>query len=201
MGKRILIADDSSTIRKIVELTFRESEIEVEAVGSGRDALERLERTEADLVLADVEMPGPSGYEICRTIKTSARPVPVLLLAGTFEPFDIERARECGADDYLVKPFESGQLRAKVEALLGGAEQPRSAAQADPSDETAVEVVEPAGAAELPPGLVDAVTREVLGRLSDDVIREMAEGIVSDVAERILRERIDEIEDEGGGTD
>ena len=96
MPKMILLADDSLTIRKVVELTFTDSDIRVVSVGSGQEALERLETLEPDLVLADVVMPEPSGYEICERVKASRRPVPVLLLAGTFEPFDEEIAERFG---------------------------------------------------------------------------------------------------------
>ncbi len=118
MPKTILVADDSVTIRKVVELTFHETEIRVESAGNGREALERIAALQPDLVLADVIMPEPSGYEICRTIKSSDHPVPVLLLTGAFEPFDVERARECGADGHVVKPFESRALLGRVEQLL-----------------------------------------------------------------------------------
>jgi CheY-like chemotaxis protein len=118
MTRTILLADDSVTIRKVVELTFSDTDIRVEAVESGQEAMERLDRLEPDIVLADVVMPGPTGYEICERVKGSSRPVPVLLLAGTFEPFDPDRARACGADGHLVKPFESRTLVQRVEALL-----------------------------------------------------------------------------------
>ena len=118
MRRTILLADDSVTIRKIVELTFGDTDIRVESVASGREALERLSDLRPDLVLADVVMPGPSGYEVCRAIKASDRPVPVLLLAGTFEPFDAEQARDCGSDGHLTKPFDSRLLVERVEQLL-----------------------------------------------------------------------------------
>jgi DNA-binding response OmpR family regulator len=118
MPRTVLLADDSVTIRRVVELSFLETDIRVEAVATGREALERLDRTRPDLVLADVVMPEPTGYDICRAVKASPHPVPVLLLAGTFEPFDHSRARDCGADGHLVKPFDSRTLVARVEALL-----------------------------------------------------------------------------------
>jgi len=118
MRRTILLADDSVTIRKIVELTFGDTDIRVESVASGREALERLRDLRPDLVLADVVMPGPSGYEVCRAVKASDRPVPVLLLAGTFEPFDAEQARDCGSDGHLTKPFDSRLLVERVERLL-----------------------------------------------------------------------------------
>jgi len=125
--RTILLADDSVTIRKIVELTFGETDIRVESVGSGREALERLRVLRPDLVLADVVMPGPSGYDVCRAVKQSDRPVPVLLLTGTFEPFDAQQARECGSDGHVTKPFDSRLLVERVEQLLA-----RGARQAPP---------------------------------------------------------------------
>jgi len=124
MAKTILLADDSVTIRKVVELTFGDTDIRVESVGSGKEALEQIRAIAPDLVLADVAMPAPSGYDICRHVKASDRPVPVLLLAGTFEPFDSDRARECGADGHVVKPFESSTLIERVETLLYHAAEP-----------------------------------------------------------------------------
>jgi CheY-like chemotaxis protein len=129
MAKTILLADDSVTIRKVVELTFSDTDIRVESVASGQEALDKLATVLPDLVLADVAMPSPSGYEICEEIKSSSRPVPVLLLAGTFEPFDGERARACGADGHLVKPFESTVLIERVEALLSPPAEPVAAPQ------------------------------------------------------------------------
>jgi CheY-like chemotaxis protein len=118
MMKTILLADDSLTIRKVVELTFCDTDIRVVAVRSGLEALERFGEIQPDLVLADVAMPGPTGYDVCERIKHSARPVPVVLLKGTFEPFDDVRAAACGADDQIVKPFESRVLLERVQALL-----------------------------------------------------------------------------------
>lgn len=118
MPKTILVADDSITVRRVVELAFQNTDLRVETVGSGAEALERLERIRPDLVLADVVMPEPSGYEICRHVKDSPSPVPVLLLAGAFERFDESRARSCGADGHLVKPFGSAALHDRVHALL-----------------------------------------------------------------------------------
>ncbi len=132
MAKTILIADDSVTIRKVVELTFSDSDIRVESVGSGQEALDRIATLAPDLVLADVAMASPSGYEICEEIKASSHPVPVLLLAGTFEPFDTERARACGADGHVVKPFESTVLIEKVEALLSAPPTSQAASEAEP---------------------------------------------------------------------
>jgi CheY-like chemotaxis protein len=118
MRRTLLIADDSVTIRKVVEITFADSDLRVETAGSGQEALDKIARLRPDVVLADVVMPEPAGYEICRAVKASATPVPVVLLAGTFEPFDAERAAACGADAHLVKPFDTKTLVEEVWRLL-----------------------------------------------------------------------------------
>ena len=117
MSKKILLADDSVTIRRIVELTFGDTEFRVESVGSGAEALKRFESMHPDVVVADVSMPGPNGYEVCRNIKLSAHPCPVLLLTGTFEHYDEEAAAECAADAYLTKPFDADSLIRMIELL------------------------------------------------------------------------------------
>ena len=127
MNRTILRADDSSTIRKIVELTFHDSPIRVETVTGGLEALEKLHELQPDLLLADVIMPEPTGYELCLQVKQSARPIPVVLLTGAFEDFDGDRARQSGADDRLVKPFESQMLRDTVDRLLRASTVPAGA--------------------------------------------------------------------------
>jgi DNA-binding response OmpR family regulator len=157
MRRTLLLADDSITIRKIVELTFSESDIRVESVASGREALERLQDLRPDLVLADVVMPGPSGYEVCRAIKESDRPVPVLLLAGTFEPFDAVQARACGSDGHVTKPFDSRQLVERVEGLLARGNAPTASPERRPGPPVDdLEAMFDDLAAPEPPGTIDA---------------------------------------------
>lgn len=110
MSKTILLADDSVTIQKVVELTFMDSDYEVVAVGDGDEAMQRLGEGGWDLVVADVHMPGVSGYEVARAAKQAHPGVPVLLLVGTFESFDADQADEAGADAHLKKPFDSQEL-------------------------------------------------------------------------------------------
>jgi CheY-like chemotaxis protein len=123
MSRTLLVADDSVTIQKVVELTFSDSGHRVVGVGDGKAALETARELRPDLVLCDVIMPEMNGYEVCEQLK--AEPLtagtPVLLLTGAFEPFDEERARACGADGHLTKPFESRVLLDRVEELLQGA--------------------------------------------------------------------------------
>jgi CheY-like chemotaxis protein len=122
-GRKLLLADDSATIQKVVSLTFRDEGLEVITVSDGQQAVEKLEEIAPDIVLADVFMPGLSGYEVCEHIKRNERfrHIPVMLLVGSFEPFDEAEARRVGADDYLTKPFQSIRtLIGKVGNLLSG---------------------------------------------------------------------------------
>ncbi|HMF55097.1 MAG TPA: response regulator, partial [Pyrinomonadaceae bacterium] len=130
-GRKLLLADDSVTIQKVIDLTFGDEGMQVEAVGDGEQALEKLEEFMPDIVLADIFMPKVNGYEVCELIKSDERfrHIPVMLLVGSFEPFDEAEARRVGADDHLTKPFQSiRELINKVSALLGGKREAQEAA-------------------------------------------------------------------------
>src|SRR6476646_9240995 len=120
MARKILLADDSLTIQKVVELTLSGTDYELTSVSNGRQALESLAASRPDLILADVVMPEKNGYEVCEAVKgnpDTAR-IPVVLLSGTFEPFDRERADRIGCDMVVSKPFDSHQLLERIDALL-----------------------------------------------------------------------------------
>lgn len=119
MSRKILLADDSLTIQKVVELTFMEGDYEVTATSNGDEALARLSDMDPDVVIADVHMPGADGFEICRASKSQYPDIPVLLLVGTFEPFEESAANDAGADAHLKKPFDSQELMKLVESLIG----------------------------------------------------------------------------------
>lgn len=122
-GRKLLLADDSITIQKVVNLTFADEGLEVTTVSNGDLAVEKIEDMSPDIVLADVHMPGLNGYEVCEFVKRNERfrHIPVMLLVGSFEPFNEAEARRVGADDYLTKPFQSiRQLVSKVGSLLSG---------------------------------------------------------------------------------
>jgi CheY-like chemotaxis protein len=106
---KILLADNSLTVQKIITLTFADEGVDVIAVNNGDEAVNRLRRLRPSLVMADISIPGRNGYEICEFVKTHPEMggTPVILLAPAFEPFDEERARRIGADHHLTKPFQS----------------------------------------------------------------------------------------------
>jgi len=154
--QKLLLADDSITIQKVVNLTFADEGIEVIAVGDGDAAMKKFVEVTPDLVMADVNMPGIDGYRICEMIKQDdeTKHIPVILLVGSFEPFDEEEARRVGANDYLTKPFQSiRQLVNKVTDLLNSpngedAASVEETAQSE-SGETAAPVYMETAAAEL----------------------------------------------------
>jgi CheY-like chemotaxis protein len=108
-GRKLLLADDSISTPKVVSLTFADEGVNVLCVRSGREAIEQLAEFAPDIVLAAVFLPDISGYELCEYIKQhhKFKHIPVMLLVGSFEPFDDEEARRVGADDTLTKPFQS----------------------------------------------------------------------------------------------
>lgn len=123
MPKTILLADDSVTIQKVVGISFANEDVVLLTVDNGDEALNRARESRPDIVLADIVMPGMSGYEVCAALRADSelRNVPVLLLSGTFETFDEDRARDVGADGHITKPFEAQALVDQVNELLARA--------------------------------------------------------------------------------
>ena len=122
MQPKLLLADDSVTIQRVIELTFADEDVKVVAVGDGKQAIERVQSDRPDIVLADVGMPERDGYEVAAFIKgdPALAHIPVLLLTGAFEPIDEARARAVGCDGVLVKPFEPQMVISRVRDLLAG---------------------------------------------------------------------------------
>ena len=120
MPRTLLLADDSITVQRIVELTFASEDISVVAFSDGEHAIASLDRSIPDIVLADVGMPGRNGYEVARYIKNSPTlaHIPVLLLTGAFEPVDQAKALEAGCDGVLIKPFVPQFVIGRVKELL-----------------------------------------------------------------------------------
>ncbi len=120
MTRKILLADDSVTIQKVVELTFSDGAYQVQCVSNGRSAVQKIQEDQPDILLCDVIMPEMNGYDVATFVKKnpSYSSIPVILLTGTFEPFDEDKARQSGADSYITKPFDSKMLVDKVEELL-----------------------------------------------------------------------------------
>ena len=139
MSQTLLLADDSVTIQRVIELTFADEDITVTAVGDGVQAIERITADPPDIVLADTDMPKKDGYEVAAFIKGDAAlaHIPVVLLTGAFEPVDGNRAREIGCDAVLVKPFDPQRVISRVQELLGGRRAPAGFPASEPVDSPA----------------------------------------------------------------
>ena len=120
MTSRILLADDSPHALRRGERSLREEGFDVVSALDGAAALAELDASEPDVVLADVFLPGLSGYDLCRMIKTSERHrhAGVILIAGLLEPVDEEEARRAGCDGVLKKPFEASAILDAIRPLV-----------------------------------------------------------------------------------
>jgi CheY-like chemotaxis protein len=120
MTRTLLLADDSNVIQGLIERGLAELEFELIASGNGDEAIEIAHSVRPDIVLADVGLPGRDGYQVCRAIKESPElsGIPVVLLAGAFDPFDPAKAQASGADHHITKPFEADTLIQRLNSLL-----------------------------------------------------------------------------------
>ena len=201
MGKRILLADDSVTIHKVVELTFLDEDYAVEAVSNGDEAITKLQGEAPDLVIADVHMPpGPTGYEVCDKVRELHPGVPVLLLAGAFEAFDEERA--AAADAYLKKPFDSQRLLQTVQELMAAGEsegappaEPPSAEAVPAPAEDEVEAA-PAAAEDQPADEIEAPLAETEAPPASAAEGPSTEGLSEQDVDAIARRVVELLGDE-----
>lgn len=164
-GRKLLLADDSATIQKVIDLTFADEGVRVVAVGNGQEAIEQLLDFAPDIVLADVHMPGANGYEICEYVKTNEKlkHIPVMLLVGSFEPFDEAEARRVGADDILTKPFQSiRRLIDRVGALVSSPPAEKALEKEGPTAELPRPEEEPAEEPRLSTGELEMTTADTL---------------------------------------
>jgi CheY-like chemotaxis protein len=122
MSHKLLLADDSVTIQRVIELTFADEDVQVLTAGDGEQAIASIRSERPDIVLADIGMPKRSGYDVAAFVKGEPElsHIPVLLLTGAFEPVDERRAQAAGCDGVLVKPFEPQHVIARVRELLQG---------------------------------------------------------------------------------
>jgi CheY-like chemotaxis protein len=127
MMPKLLLADDSITVQRVIALTFQGEGIEVIAVGDGDSAVDAIDRERPQIVLADLSMPGRDGYAVAEYVKRSpelARDIRVVLLTGAAEPVEEARSRALGIDGVLSKPFEPQVATALVRRLLAEAPTP-----------------------------------------------------------------------------
>lgn len=209
MPKRVLVVDNSPTIRKIAQLCLAEAGLEFEGAGGGKDALKCLKRSPPDLLLADVTMPEPNGYALCDRVKRGefGEKIPVVLLADLFEPFDTDRAIAAGADGHIAKPFDAQTLLTMVGDQLGELVRDRAYQALKVPEGEALLLEDEAEAdadassaggsraqarsdGDLSPADLDALAKRIVKMLSADVVREIAWEVVPELSEILIRERM-----------
>ncbi len=121
MKKVILIADDSSTMRKFVSFSLKMQNFEVVAAEDGMDALEKLSQARVDLAIVDLNMPNMDGFELIETIRASEdyAELPIIILSSERSEATIARGKTVGANSYIVKPFDAKMVQYQVSKYLG----------------------------------------------------------------------------------
>ena len=115
--KRILIVDDDENIAELISLYLVKECFDTEIAADGESALEKFKEYQPQLILLDIMLPGMDGYDVCREIRKSSN-VPIIMLSAKGEVFDKVLGLKIGADDYMIKPFDSNELVARVQAVL-----------------------------------------------------------------------------------
>ena len=115
--QKILIVDDDENIAELISLYLVKECFDTEIVTNGLDALESFKTYQPNLILLDIMLPGMDGYEVCQEIRKSSN-VPIIMLSAKGEVFDKVLGLKIGADDYIMKPFDSNELVARVRAVL-----------------------------------------------------------------------------------
>ena len=201
-GRKLLLADDSITIQKVVDLTFADEGVTVVCANDGREAIERLDAFMPDVALVDVFMPHVNGYEVCEYIKQNdkLKHIPVMLLVGSFEPFDEEEARRVGANDTLTKPFQSiRRLIDKVGQLVGSrppeeqiptAELPKADAESEPVEKLSTEEIEitTADTRPLPPELRHVVENAAASAAANEIAEPRSQAKVEETMQSNVNE-------------
>jgi two-component system response regulator MtrA len=113
----VLLVEDDASLSEVVALILSAAGMDVVATGDGNEAVELARKSDFDLVVLDLMLPGRDGFEVCEAIRSWSA-VPIIMLTARSEAGAIVRGLECGADDYVTKPFESAVLLARVRAIL-----------------------------------------------------------------------------------
>ena len=115
--QKILIVDDDENIAELISLYLTKECFDTQIVHDGEEALQAFERSQPDLILLDLMLPGIDGYQVCREVRAKSQ-TPIIMLSAKGEVFDKVLGLELGADDYMEKPFDSKELVARVKAVL-----------------------------------------------------------------------------------
>jgi DNA-binding response OmpR family regulator len=136
-GSLILVADDSQHVRDMLKMSLETLGYKVVLAADGESAMERISETRPDLLIVDVMMPKVNGFQICRRVKSDpiTREMPVILLTARVQEEDVFWGRDCGADDYITKPFKTMDLQSSIDRLLMRRREERGVGTLDVLDE------------------------------------------------------------------
>ncbi len=115
--QKILIVDDDNNIAELISLYLTKEFFDCKIVNDGTEALDAFASFNPDIILLDLMLPGIDGYQVCRTIRQTSN-VPIIMLSAKGDTFDKVLGLELGADDYIMKPFDTKELVARVKAVL-----------------------------------------------------------------------------------
>jgi DNA-binding response OmpR family regulator len=115
--EKILIVDDDANICELLRLYFEKEGYDTEIINDGRECISKFQSIRPDMILLDVMLPGLDGWQVCRKIRSMSS-VPIIMISAKGETFDKCLGLELGADDYIVKPFETKEVLARVKAVL-----------------------------------------------------------------------------------
>jgi two-component system alkaline phosphatase synthesis response regulator PhoP len=118
MPNRVLLVEDEEALRMFVGDSLRNEGYEVEYASDGQEGLEKATRLPLDLIVLDLMLPRKDGFEVCKAIRAAGRATPILMLTARSRTEDTVNGLKIGADDYVTKPFNMGELMARVAALL-----------------------------------------------------------------------------------
>ena len=172
MSRTLLLADGSVTIQRVIELTFAHEDVRVMTAGDGRRAMQVLETEQPDVVLLDVDLPEMNGYALASHIRRVPRlkHIPILLLAGAFEPVDQTKAREVGSDGVILKPFEPQVVVTRVKELIDQRDR-QSAPQPSRHETPAATMITPARGLPIPEPPGAAAAQAPAGRNDSPFLR------------------------------
>ena len=184
---RILLADDSSHAQRMGERILREEGFEVVSLTDGETVVLRLEDADPDVILADAFLPGKSGFEICRFVKSHPkhRHVRVVMTAGLLEPFDEQEAARAGCDGILKKPFEASLLVDTIKPLVTQAQRARGLF-AEQVQETSKPVSEPRTAEPHAAAPVQEIDPERIHAAITVALDAALPALIDEITERVL---------------
>lgn len=180
----ILLADDSPHAQRMGERILREEGFQVVSLTDGDTAMLRLADADPDVILADAFLPGKSGFELCRYVKTHPkhRHVRVIMTAGLLEPFDEQEAARAGCDGILKKPFEASVLVKTIRPLVTEAQLARGLFSDQVAETFQPVVVEPAP----PPAPVPALDPERVQAAVTIALDYALPALIREITERVL---------------